>query len=129
MLKWCDPDGYVHHIQREDLADFCRPRKLKVGNMIHHIITPTSDQKHSGWRLIERLVWISRVNDLTTLVPALGTSETFFQSCACATDGRHVLTEGGKFVKTTFNKFLCGSYKLQQRAAVERVAGGQAQCS
>ena len=114
MLKWCDPDGYPHHVQRENLADFCRLRKLKVGNMIHHIDTPTSDQKHGGWRLIERLVWISRANDLTTLVPALGTSETFFKSCACATDGRHILTEGGKFVKTTFNKFLCGSYNNGQ---------------
>ena len=93
IYTWVNKHGEVFDVSKEDLYDFCKDRELHYENMLGHIALQTSDQKNSGWRLIERLRAIGHVNRPHEHVLALGTIAHFHADCLASTDGRNVLTD------------------------------------
>jgi hypothetical protein len=106
VRTWVSPTGALHDVHDDHLYAFCKPRGLHDSNMRDHIANPKSKQKNDGWRLLERLSCISHVDRPNTIVPALGTLESFHEECMSATDGRSVLND-----PVNLRKLLGGYYK------------------
>ena len=104
MRTWVSPDGELHDVSDSELCHFCTEHGLHYSNMLDHIGS-RSDQKNSGWRLIERLRCIGRVDRPHEHVPALGTLDSFHKQCLSSSDGRDVLKN-----KTTLSNLISGTY-------------------
>ena len=104
MRTWVSPDGELHDVSDSELCRFCTEHGLHYSNMLDHIGS-RSDQKNSGWRLIERLRCIGRVDRPHEHVPALGTLDSFHKQCLSSSDGRDVLKN-----KTTLSNLISGTY-------------------
>ena len=87
MRTWVSPNGAVHQVSDDSLAEFCRQHQLHHSNMLAHISNPASDQKNGGWRLIERLRAIGHVDRPHEHVLALGTLDSFHKECLQSSDG------------------------------------------
>ena len=59
---WVSPEGSLFDIADEQLYAFCTSRGLHCPNMIEHMDNVGSKQKNGGWRLLERLCFISHVD-------------------------------------------------------------------
>ncbi len=133
MRTWVSPTGECFDVSDESLYIFCKERGLHHANMVHHISTPTSDQKNGGWRLIERLCAIGHVERPHDHVLALGTLGAFHSDCLASRDGRAVLENRDNLARLLNNRYKGGKLWNQwecrllttavKRQILEKLAG------